>query len=96
VYAHGDRLIIAVRYDRRGLTNLWDADHVEFTKVLPDFPWTGPGVWQRSSDNKRIRIEVAVEVTESDDIDEIITDAEKRADECFRTRHPKADLVPGT
>ncbi len=87
------RWIFSFRYTRRGQTNLWERTGGTAIEVKPKTAWDGPGL-RLGEPTERIEwIDVAVELTGDDDLDEARDEAGERADAEFRRRHPPAALA---
>jgi hypothetical protein len=88
-----ERWVFSFRYTRRGLTNLWERTGGTEIEIKPETAWAGPGL-RLGEPNERIEwIDVAIELTGNDDLDEARAEAGERADAEFRRRHPTADLA---
>ena len=88
-----ERWVFSFRYTRRGLTNLWERTGGTEIEIKHRTAWDGPRL-RLGEPNERIEwIDVAVELTGDDDLDEARAEAGERADAEFRRRHPTADLA---
>jgi hypothetical protein len=88
-----ERWVFSFRYTRRGLTNLWERTGGTAIEIKHATTWDGPGL-RLGEPNERIEwIDVAIELTGNDDLDEARAEAGERADAEFRRRHPTADLA---
>jgi hypothetical protein len=88
-----ERWVFSFRYTRRGLTNFWERTGGTAIEIKREMAWDGPGL-RLGEPKERIEwIDVAVELTGGDDLDEARDEAGKRADAEFRRRHPRADLA---
>ena len=87
-----ERWVFSFRYTRRGQTTLWDRTGGTAIELKRETAWGGPGL-QLGEHNERIEwIDVAIELTGDEDLDEARAAAGERADAKFRRRHPPADL----
>jgi hypothetical protein len=88
------RWVFSFRYTRRGQTNLWERTGGTAIEIKRETAWDGPGGLRLGEPKERIEwIDVAVELTGNDDLDETRDKAGERADAEFRRRHPTADLA---
>jgi hypothetical protein len=88
-----ERWVFSFRYTRRGQTNLWDRTGGTAIEIKPKTAWDGPGL-RLGEPNERIEwIDVAVELTGGNALDEARAEAGERADAEFRRRHPTSDLA---
>jgi hypothetical protein len=88
-----ERWVFSFRYTRRGLTNLWERTGGTAIEIKRETAWGGPGLRLGESTERIEWIEVAIELTGDDDLDEARDRAGGRADAEFRRRHPRAALA---
>ena len=87
------RWVFSFRYTWRGQTHLWDRTGGTAIEIKRETAWDGPGLRLGESTERIEWIEVAIELTGDDDLDEARAAAGERADAEFRRRHPSADLA---
>jgi hypothetical protein len=69
------RWVFSFRYTRRGLTNLWERTGGTAIEIKRETAWDGPGL-RLGEHNERIEwIDVAVELSGGDDLDEARAEA---------------------